>query len=169
MPASSFAPVLARVLALMLALNLAPAAAWALSGRVSRVTDGDTVWIQPAGAPRVKLRVQGIDAPERCQPWGAEASQALREQVLGRDVVVAEQGRDGWGRLLGDLWLAERDVGAWMVREGHAWSYRGRGGHGPYDDLEAAARRAGRGLFSQRDPMRPGIFRRLHGPCEAGE
>lgn len=149
----------------------AASSAWALSGQVTRITDGDTVWVQPSepGARRVRLRLQGIDAPERCQPWGPEATEALRGQVLGRVVAVTGTGHDGWGRLHGDLWLADRDVGAWMVAQGHAWSYRGRGGHGPYDDQEEAARRAGRGLFSQHDPMRPGVFRRLHGPCQTGD
>ncbi|MBS0437681.1 MAG: thermonuclease family protein, partial [Proteobacteria bacterium] len=54
--------------------------AQALTGIVTHVSDGDTVWVKRDDAPRrkpVKLRLAGIDAPERCQPWGAEASAAL--------------------------------------------------------------------------------------------
>ena len=118
------------------------------------------------GSRRVKLRLEGIDAPESCQPWGPQATAALRERVLGRRVQVPEQGHDRYGRALGDLMLGEEDVGAWMVRQGHAWSYRTHGESGRYDREEDLARQAGRGLFSQTDPMRPYVFRRVHGACE---
>jgi micrococcal nuclease len=147
------------------------AGAQAFEGTVTRVTDGDTVWVQPAepGRRRVKLRLEGIDAPETCQPWGPQAAAALRQRVLGRVVQVPEQGHDRYGRALGDLMLGPEDVGAWMVSQGHAWSYRVHGESGRYDREEAQARESARGLFSQADPMRPYVFRRVHGACAIPE
>ena len=57
--------------------------AHALSGIVTHVTDGDTIWVRPDEPNRkpVKLRLVGIDAPERCQAWGAQATAALTSQV----------------------------------------------------------------------------------------
>ena len=70
-------------------------AAQALSGVVTRVTDGDTVWVRPDEPKRkpVKLRLVGIDAPERCQAWGAQATAALAAQVLHRHVRGADARR----------------------------------------------------------------------------
>ena len=154
------------------------ATAWAqpegarLEAVVTRVSDGDTLWLrlEADGQPRrkpFKLRLEGIDAPERCQPWGPEATQALQSRVLGRRVQVVLGARDDYRRRLGNLWLEGEDVSAWLVGEGHAWSYRFRGSEGPYAEQERAARQARRGLFSQRDPMPPPVFRRWHGACEA--
>lgn len=143
-----------------------------MNGVVTKVTDGDTVWIQPStpNVKRIKLRIEGIDAPERCQPWGRQATQALSARVMGQRVSVPDTGRrsqDVYGRALGPLLLQGEDVGAWMVRQGHAWSYRPNGRKGRYDTLEAQASAARRGLFSERDPMQPYLFRRVHGGCKS--
>ncbi|AKJ27961.1 thermonuclease family protein [Caldimonas brevitalea] len=143
-----------------------------LEATVTRVSDGDTVWARPdgasPGAKPLKLRLDGIDAPESCQPWGAEATQALRERVLGRRVRLELRGRDKYRRSVAGVWLGAQDLNAWMVREGHAWSYRYRHGAGPYRPLEAEARARRSGLFGAADPMPPQVFRQWHGPCRAG-
>lgn len=159
--------------AALLLLGLAGAGvAQAMSGVVIRVSDGDTVWVRPDGEPRrkpVKLRLVGIDAPERCQAWGPEATAALSSQVLQRRVEVPTRGVDAHGRLLGGLLLPDgRDVSAWMVSQGHAWSPRFRRHPGPYapQQRDAQARRAG--LFADPAPVEPWVFRKAHGPCELG-
>ncbi|WP_292445188.1 thermonuclease family protein [Methylibium sp.] len=163
------------MLSLCLALTCAIAAAGEtrFSGVVTRVSDGDTVWVQPDqedGAPhrkRVKLRLVGLDAPERCQAHGPEAGAALASRVQGRHVTVRRRATDDYGRALGTLWVGDEDVGAWMVNEGHAWSARWRGSGGPYASEEGVARNARRGLFAAEPPFHPRDFRRLHGPCDA--
>lgn len=141
-------------------------------GVVLRVSDGDTVWLRPDPAPgaprraRVKVRLVGLDAPERCQAHGEQARTALSALVLHRHVTVRRRATDDYGRALGTLWLDGRDVGAALVSEGHAWSARWRGNPGPYAQEEARARRAARGLFAAPAPLPPREFRRRHGPCE---
>jgi micrococcal nuclease len=138
---------------------------------VTHVTDGDTVWIElGAAAPgrpsgRIKVRIEGIDAPESCQAWGLQAREALRERLLGRAVQVQLHRQDVYARWLGQLRHEGEDVGAWMVARGHAWSYRYRHGRGPYEPEEAQARTEGRGLFSQPAPIPPAAFRQSHGSC----
>ena len=150
----------------VLALAL-PAAAQALSGVVTHVTDGDTIWVRPDEAKRrpVKLRLVGIDAPERCQAWGAEATAALSEQVLHRHVDVPTRGVDAHGRLLGGLMLDGRDVSAWMVSHGHAWSSRFHRHPGPYAQQQRAAQLRRAGLFADPAAIEPWLFRKTHGPC----
>ncbi|MCW7541516.1 thermonuclease family protein [Aquabacterium sp. A7-Y] len=140
------------------------------TGKVTRVSDGDTLWLQLDGAGRkrpIKLRLEGIDAPESCQPWGAQARQALSGRLLGRQVRLSLRGRDRYRRWLGNVSLQGEDVSAWMVREGHAWSYRSGRGGGPYARQEAEARARRRGLFGAIDPMPPRVFRQWHGACPA--
>lgn len=134
---------------------------------VIRVTDGDSVQVQPAdgGPPRV-LRLVGMDAPERCQAYGAQATHALARQVLGHPVRVQATSRDRYRRLLARLGTAEiPDVNGWMVTQGHAWSYRMGDDPGPYAREEAQARHARRGLWALAAPQEPRAFRREHGPC----
>jgi micrococcal nuclease len=141
------------------------APALALSGVVTYVTDGDTLWVRPEGGAPVKVRMQGIDAPERCQPWGPQAREALAARVLHRQVQVQTRARDDYQRTIGVVELDGQDVAAWMVRQGHAWSQRYRKSLGPYAAQEAQARAAGRGLFVHPAPVLPRDFRRQHGPC----
>lgn len=151
----------------------APDVADRVTGRVTRVSDGDTLWVRPGTSapgekrPRpIKIRIEGIDAPERCQPWGPQATEALRTRLMGQTVRVELRGRDDYRRWLGQVEHDGEDVAAWMVRQGHAWSYRQRHGAGTYAALERQAREQRAGLFGQADPMPPGVFRRWHGPCE---
>ena len=143
------------------------ACAQTFAARVVTVSDGDTVWVTPVQSQRrMKLRMQGIDAPERCQPGGEEATRALRELLLNQTVEVVVRGQDDYQRGLARIRLQGKDVGAFMVSQGHAWSYRFKSDPGPYVREEQAARQARRGVFAQARPERPYDFRRRHGPCE---
>lgn len=154
-----------RRFALLLAGVLLAVPALATTGVVTHVTDGDTVWLRTDEGHRIKLRVLGIDAPERCQAWGDRARTALASRVLHRRVQVDEKARDSYKRTVGSLRLEGEDVAAWMVREGHAWSQRFRRHPGPYAAQEAQARAAKRGLFADPGAVLPTDFRRQHGPC----
>jgi micrococcal nuclease len=143
--------------------------AWALEGTVTHVTDGDTLWVRPAaGGKPVKLRLSGLDAPERCQAWGAESRRALAALVLKQAVRAEVVAHDQYGRRIGRLMRGGLDVGAQLVAAGHAWSQQFRGDPGPYAAQERQARRARRGLFAAARPERPGDFRKRHGPCPSG-
>jgi len=158
-----------RVLRLLVAgaVGAAPLAAAAarFEGVVTHVTDGDSVWVRTAdGAPR-QIRINGIDAPEVCQPFGAEARDALSRRLLHRRVVVVTHGEDDYHRTIARISLGHEDVGAWMVKNGYAWSYRFRGNLGPYRHFEARARTAHRGLWADGRPEAPRDFRVRHGSC----
>lgn len=135
--------------------------------RVTYVTDGDTLWVQPEdGSATRKLRLQGIDAPEICQAGGDSARAALREMVLTQRVQVRVRARDDYGRGLAQIQLGSKDVAALLVSAGHAWSYRWRNSPGSYAAQEAVARQAKLGLFAVGQPELPRDFRKRHGPCD---
>ena len=109
----------------MLLLLAAPLAARAetLTGKVVSVADGDTITIL-VDSERVKVRLAEIDAPERGQPWGKRAKQALTEKVAGHVVQVETKFNDRYGRRVGHVAYSGRDINRELVREGHAWVYR---------------------------------------------
>ena len=135
-------------------------------GVVSHVTDGDTVWVRPvSGGPPQQVRIDGIDAPEICQPYGTEARAALSARILNRRVTVAPRREDQWRRIVARVKVGRDDVGGWMVAHGHAWSYRFRRDLGPYARVEARARAAQVGLWRTGAAETPRDFRVRHGSC----
>jgi endonuclease YncB( thermonuclease family) len=144
----------------------AGAAPW--TARVTWVSDGDSLWVRAEkGGQRVRLRLQGIDAPELCQMDGARARRALLTKVSGQRVRVSVQARDAYGRAVARVVRDGdgADVAQALAREGWAWADRFRGRASRYAREEASARAAKRGLFAQPRPERPVDFRRRHGPC----
>lgn len=145
------------------------------SGVVTRVVDGDTVWIKLASLAEgdkagevLKVRIVGIDAPEICQPGGAQSLAALRSHVLGQTVTLSSSpstGHDDYGRVLGLLDKQGEDVGRWMVRRGQAWSDSYRRNPSPYAAEQTQAQAAGVGLFAQAEAESPRSFRKRHGSC----
>jgi micrococcal nuclease len=132
-----------------------------VAGVVTHVTDGDTLWVKPlGGGEALDVRLQGIDAPESCQDYGRAAQQQLAAQVMHRTVTLTTKARDKYGRVIAKVSLGQQDVGAWMVANGHAWSYHFHRSAGPYAREEAAARQAGRGLWATSYPLEPRAFRK---------
>lgn len=160
---------------LLLALSFSPALAGShvasgsaktYDARVTRVFDGDTLWVQPlTGGKYRKLRLDGLDAPEICQTGGTASRDALAARVLRQVVTVHERSHDDYGRALVRLQHAGEDVGALMVLQGQAWSYRWRASEGQFAIEESQARAAKKGLFAADSPEVPRDFRRRHGPC----
>ncbi len=138
-----------------------------LSGQVSRIVDGDTLWLKTApDAEPVVVRIEGIDAPERCQAGGADATQALTKLALNRNVSVRIVARDEHARIVGKVFDGTVDVGDRMVRDGHAWSARFKYDRGPYVAEERMAIALKRGLHGEGGAVMPRDFRQRHGPCE---
>lgn len=136
------------------------------AARVSRVFDGDTLWVKPlAGGRYRKLRLDGLDAPEICQSGGLAAREALASLVLNQVVMVRVRAFDSYGRALAQVSVDGKDAAALLVRSGHAWSSRWRHGPGPYAAEEALARTERKGIFGVQDAELPYQFRRRHGPC----
>lgn len=167
------------VAAALAALLLAPGTVLAQDGqrpelgvawtaRVTRVVDGDSIWVRPdAGGRRLRLRLDGIDAPEICQRSGAESRAAMQALALDQPVQVTVWAWDRYGRAVATvLRLSDQaDVAAQLVSQGWAWSEGYRGRLGRYWREELAARGAERGVFAERWPETPTEFRRRHGPC----
>ncbi len=134
------------------------------------MTDGDTLWVQPAsGGDAVKVRIEGIDAPEICQSYGDTARAALAGLVLHQAVQVQTRAHDKYGRAVGRIRVSSGvDVGEWMVAQGHAWTNRYKRFAGLYGMQQQQAQAGRRGLFANADAQNPADFRKRHGTCHAG-
>jgi len=152
--------------ALLAVAMAAHAATTIIDGTVTRVSDGDTLWVRPADGGRpIKIRLDGVDAPEICQRGGREARNKLEQLVLRQPVTVEVRLRDDYGRRVATLRQAGRDVGELLVREGFAWNHRYHSAPGPYASAENEARAARRGVFGDPAALPPREFRERHGPC----
>lgn len=160
----------AQLLAVLLLACATASAARTFEGRVTHVTDGDSLWVRPSeGGAAVQVRLHGIDAPEICQAFGVQARAALASRLLRRKVEVDVRAHDAYERSLARVSLQGQDVGSWLVAGGWAWSSGFRHRAGPYAQEQGTARGDRRGLWAGDSPLEPRIFRKQHGSCHAAQ
>ena len=98
---------------------------WAdFTGKVVRIADGDTVTVLDVFKVQHKVRLTGIDAPEREQPFGSRSKQSLNNMVFSKTVTVKTDKRDRYGRELGKVLINGMDVNREQIRRGMAWHYK---------------------------------------------
>lgn len=123
-----------------------------LDGAVVGVTDGDTVDVR-LDSGMVRIRLHAVDAPERGQPHGQAAKEALSQLVFGMAVQVEPFEQDRYDRLVARLWIGDLDVNASMIKQGYAWVYRTYADDPAYCAYEKSARDLQRGLWSAQDQV----------------
>lgn len=119
-----------------------------LAGRVVSIADGDTLTLLDGDHHQTRVRLAEIDAPERGQPYGQQARQALADLAFGRDVRVLVVDHDRYGRTVGRIYVGPVDVSAEMVSSGAAWVYLRYNRDLSLRVREAEARAAQRGLWA---------------------
>ncbi len=134
-------------------------AAPASASTVTRVVDGDSVRVLFYGNPR-SVRLYCIDAPERSQPGGAEATAALRSKIDGRTVSIRVIRRDLYRRSVATMRINRRDIALEMVREGHAWVYRTLCADPRFAAAEDKARADRVGLWADPAAINPSDWRK---------
>lgn len=129
-------------------------------GRVIRILDGDTIEVLVDRRP-VRVRLYGVDCPERGQAFGTAARRFTSELCFGKEVTLRSYGNDRYGRLLAEVILPDgRVLNHELVRAGLAWWYREYApGDATLGALEQEARAARRGLWADSDPLPPWEYR----------
>jgi micrococcal nuclease len=142
-------------LALLLKAGISAAAADqqslpVLVGTVTKIVDGDTIDVRLSSGP-IRVRLHGVDTPERGQPWGKESTAALTALVMGEEVDIEPFSQDRYERMVGIIYLGDLNVNLELVKRGHAWAYRQymRKEDSALCINEAAARTAKKGLWAQ--------------------
>ena len=150
---------------ILLFLTLPLVQAETLSGRVVRVTDGDTIVVLDSSKVQHKIRLTGIDAPERGQAYGTKSKEHLSELVAGKSVVIDYNKYDRYQRILGKVIFNGEDVNLEQVEAGMAWHYKKYQGEQSasdrvkYSDAELEARRHKLGLWHDPNPVPPWEYR----------
>ena len=141
-----------------------------LTGRVVGVTDGDTITVLAAGNVQHRIRLHGIDCPEKPQPFGTKAKQFTSEACFGKTVRVELVDTDRYGRTVGDVILPDgRNLNHEIVRAGLAWHYvKYAPGDRKLAQAESEAREARRGLWAEAEPVPPWQWRRGARTGDAG-
>jgi micrococcal nuclease len=151
------------ILGLACAYGAADAPLPVLTGKVINVVDADTIDVELTSGP-IRVRLHGIDSPERGQPWEDESTTALKKRILNQEVDIEPFQQDRYERLIGIVFLNDTNINAELVREGHAWAYRQymRKEDGTLCADEARARLSGKGLWSlsRKDRVAPWEWRK---------
>jgi|APAra7269096714_1048519.scaffolds.fasta_scaffold20229_2 endonuclease YncB( thermonuclease family) len=164
-----FSSLHAGLMAVLLCGWLGTAGAATLRGEVVGLADGDTLTVLDNDRQQHRVRLVGIDAPEKRQAFGERSRQHLSALVFRQEVAVDWKKRDRYGRILGVVRVRSVDVGQAQLRAGLAWHYKAYAREQPveqralYSDVELDARRARRGLWSEAAPTPPWEFRRSKG------
>jgi len=149
------------VIIILILLILQPLAAESFTAEVLKVVDGDTIYVRGEESV-LKLRLWGIDTPERNQPWGAEAADYVRS-LAGRQFIKAEVlGIDRYERFVVIVTLPDGNIlNEELISAGLAWWYRRYAPDAAHlKALEEDARADGRGLWSRPGPVAPWDWRR---------
>jgi micrococcal nuclease len=128
--------------------------------KVVGITDGDTIKVLKDGV-EYKIRLRGIDCPEKGQPFGKQAKLFTSELAFNKEVSVVESGQDRYGRTIADIILADHtSLSQDLVRAGYAWWYRQ---YAPKDRslayAETDAKLDGIGIWSGRYAQAPWEYR----------
>lgn len=136
-------------------------------GRVVGVADGDTLTVLDVDQVQHKIRLAGIDAPEKKQPFGSRSKESLSELAFDKTVEVETSKRDRYGRQIGKVLVNGRDVNLVQVKRGMAWFYRqyqleqSPADRRLYEEAENTAKAGKKGLWRDHEPMPPWEFRHL--------
>ena len=137
-----------------------------LEGKVVHVADGDTITVLDASNTQHKIRLQGIDAPEKAQPFGQKSKQSLSQLVYNKQVTVEYQKKDKYGRTLGKVLHNGTDVCLEQIKLGMAWHYKQYKSDQPKEDRETyaqaelASRSMAVGIWKDKNPTPPWEFRK---------
>ena len=151
--------------ATLIAVSLS-ASADTLYGRVVAVADGDTVTVLDNDHRQHKIRLMGIDAPEKKQPYGSRSKQSISDLVFNRQVQVEYDKTDKYGRTVGKIIVNGIDANLEQVKTGMAWHYKqyqreqSASDRAAYADAENEARAVRRGLWQEDEPTPPWGWRR---------
>jgi micrococcal nuclease len=150
-----------RLLAALALLTALPAAAAPLTGRVVGVTDGDTITVLVNGHDEVKVRLHGVDCPERGQAFGSRAKQFTSELCFGQTVTVRATDTDRFGRTIGEVITANgTNINVALVENGLGWWYEKYApGDARFRDAQQRARAVNRGLWADPGAIPPWEYR----------
>ena len=137
-----------------------------IEGLVVGVADGDTITVLDQQKNTYKIRLQGIDAPEKKQAFGEKSKQSLHDLVHGKQVRIEYDKDDKYGRIVGKITLDDLDICLQQLVLGMAWHYKKYQNEQSvadrvvYNDAELKSKSLKLGLWADETPTPPWEFRK---------
>jgi endonuclease YncB( thermonuclease family) len=150
---------------LVVFLTFSTAQAFTLVGRVIGITDGDTITVLDSEKTEHKIRLMGIDAPEKKQGYGNESKKALSNYIYQKEVTVEYKKQDRYKRKVGKIILDKQDICLQMIKDGMAWHYKdyekeqSKTDREMYSQAEDKAKKEKIGLWQSANNVKPSEFR----------
>ena len=135
-------------------------------GQVVHIADGDSLTVLASNKESFKIRLQGIDAPERGQDFGKYCKEQLGQLTNGKTVQVEAYKHDKYGRIIAKISVNDSDVALTLLRQGCGWHYvayakeQSPRDSKAYAKAEKQARAAQKGLWQDAHPVAPWDYRR---------
>lgn len=164
----------ASLLSAAIVLSQQTAFAETYTGRVVGVSDGDTITVLDSSNTQHKIRLAGIDAPEKSQAFGQRSKESLSASVFGKSVTIDSNKSDKYGREIGKVIVSGQDANLAQVRLGLAWHYKAyekeqsTTDRAAYSQAETEARSRNVGLWQDAKPIPPWDFRHGTGIASTG-
>jgi endonuclease YncB( thermonuclease family) len=138
------------------------AGAQTYTGKVTAVKDGDTVEMLVNGKP-LRIRLFGVDCPEKGQPFGEKARQYTARLCFGKVVKAKKVDMDRYDRTVAEVSLPDgSDLNMQLVQAGYAWQYTYYSKSVEMTQAQASAKAARRGLWQDAHPIEPWAWRKQH-------
>ena len=147
-------------LIILIALFSLSAQAEIIRGKVIKIADGDTLTLLTDSDKKIRIRLAGIDTPERKQPFGNTAKNALAKLVFQKKILIETQTKDRYGRIVGTVFLDNQNVNNELIRQGMAWVYKKYTNNKTLYELENKAKTKMVGLWADENPIAPWDWRR---------
>lgn len=152
----------------LILLFVLPPFALAWQGKVVGISDGDTITVLTEEKKQVKVRLYGIDCPEKSQAFGQRAKRFSSDLAFGKIVEVNATDTDRYGRTVARVIVDGKDLNEELLRAGYAWHYKQYSKDPDLADMERKARASKLGLWADPHALEPWAFRR-GGKSEAAE
>jgi endonuclease YncB( thermonuclease family) len=135
-------------------------APYEIIGQVVKIADGDTLTVLDEAKTQHKIRLAGIDAPEKGQAFGTKSRENLAAKVFRQNIRVEVIDVDRYRREVGRIFLGDRFINMEMVVDGFAWRYVQYDKPGEFTAAEDAAHERRRGLWADPNPTPPWEWRK---------
>ena len=131
-------------------------------GQCIKVVDGDTLDLLTENNETVRFRFESIDCPERGQPFGSTATNFVKDAAIGKNIVVYQTGVDTrYDRLIGFIYVGDRNLNAELLSNGLAWHYKDYSENRDLNNLEYDARLARVGIWQDTRAIAPWDWRKM--------
>jgi endonuclease YncB( thermonuclease family) len=138
----------------------AEAAGRLLRGKAVGISDGDTFRLLMEDNKNIRVRLHGIDAPEKGQDYSTQARQALSDLVFSKEVAVIQKTKDRYGRVVGIVYHGDTNVNEELLKTGMVWHYTEYDKNPKWASLQTKAKEQNAGLWSKPDPTPPWQWRK---------